>query len=246
MPKLLIYLLWVAPIVLQVAIAAVIIKRRLYRDVSWFLAYTIAEIVTSSAGLKTYSSAEAYFYTYFAGDAICIVIAFAVIYQLFCCLFRPYPGLQGLGKVLFLSAMVVLLVIASIVASHGANPDSGPIIKGILTVERSLRIVQAGLLLFLFLFSSSLGLTWRHYLFGIALGFGVFATVDLASLTVRTQLGLISADVASLVRSVAFNCAVLVWVVYTLQRDPSEFRIPEIPNHDLQKWDRALIQLLQR
>jgi len=142
--------------------------------------------------------------------------------------------------------MIVLLLTATAVAGYGANPDSGKIIAGILTAERSLRIIQAGLLLFLFLFSSSLGLTWRHYLFGIALGFGTFAIVDLASLAARAQLGHISADVVSLVRSVAFNCAVLIWVVYIFQRKPSEFQIPEIPTHDLEEWDRALVQLLQR
>jgi len=100
--------------------------------------------------------------------------------------------------------------------------------------------------MFLFIFASSLGLTWRHYVFGIALGFGIYAIVDLASLAARTQLGLISADVASVVRSVAFNCAVLIWVIYTLQPNPAESQIPEIPRHDLEKWDRALVQLLQR
>jgi len=96
MPIWLTYLLWVAPIVLQVAIAVAIVSRKLYRDAYWFLAYTVAEIATSAAGLSAYRvSPKAYFYTYFAGDALCIVLGFAVIYQLFSCVLRPYPG--GVG-----------------------------------------------------------------------------------------------------------------------------------------------------
>ena len=49
----------------------------------------------------------------------------------------------------------------------------------ITTLQRSVRIVQVGLILFLLLFSRFLGVSRKQISFGISLGFGLFAGVEL-------------------------------------------------------------------
>ena len=46
-----------------------------------------------------------------------------------------------------------------------------------------------GLLLSLFVLSRSLGLTWRSYSFGIALGYGTYAAIDFLLAAIRASTG---------------------------------------------------------
>jgi hypothetical protein len=115
-----------------------------------------------------------------------------------------------------------------------------------MLVERSVRVVQCGLLLFLFISSAYLGLSLRNHVFGVALGFGVFVGVQMAAIAMRTQAGLVTQDALNLVKMASYNCAVLVWMTYLLapQSADDEARVPVAA--EVKSWNRALLQLLQR
>jgi hypothetical protein len=113
-------------------------------------------------------------------------------------------------------------------------------------MERSVEIVQGGLLLLLFALSSSLGLKWKQQAFGIALGFGVVTSVDLAAFTLRARLGVSSRDVLSLISSAGYNCALLVWTVTFYAREPIRRQVQYVPHWDIESWNRALMDFLRR
>ena len=52
-------------------------------------------------------------------------------------------------------------------------------VHAVTTLQRSVRIVQLGLILFMILFSRFLGVSRKQISFGISLGFGLFAGVEL-------------------------------------------------------------------
>ena len=57
------------------------------------------------------------------------------------------------------------------------------ITNGIYLVERSVRMMQCGLVFFMLLFSEYLGISRRNVVFGIAVGFGFFAAVNMLVMT---------------------------------------------------------------
>jgi hypothetical protein len=59
---------------------------------------------------------------------------------------------------------------------------------------------------------------WRQPVFGIALGFGVFASVELILVSVVVWLGSGHAATISLVKSAAYNAVTLVWIGYLKQQ----------------------------
>jgi hypothetical protein len=113
-------------------------------------------------------------------------------------------------------------------------------------MERSVKIVQGGLLALLFVVSSSLGLQWKHDTFGIALGFGLIASVNLATFTLRAYLGAASTDILSLISNAGYDCAVAAWLVSLYARQPVHQFDQRIPTWDVESWNRALLGLLRR
>src|ERR1700720_603593 len=88
--------LWIAPHVLQLVIAVMLIRRRLIHEFPMFLAYTIFQSVQTAVLLiLDHSSAISptlYWNTDWAGLLVTIILRFAVIHEIFTCVFRNYPA----------------------------------------------------------------------------------------------------------------------------------------------------------
>src|ERR1043166_4361427 len=90
--------LWIAPHALQLIIAIVMIRRRLFNDFPLFLAYTIFQAIGSTIlfildhveAVSTYQ----YWYTHWVLSLISIGLRFGVIWEVFRHIFRDYAGLQ--------------------------------------------------------------------------------------------------------------------------------------------------------
>ena len=105
-----------------------------------------------------------------------------VIHEVFQDVFRQYHTLKDLGSVLFKWAALVMLLVAFVVAASSPSGYEGPIVQAIVTVQRCVRVAQVGLILFLMVFSRYLGSSWHQRSFGISLGLGVSAAVELGTL----------------------------------------------------------------
>jgi hypothetical protein len=241
------YLLWVASAVLLVLTAGSLVRHKLVRELPLFSLYVLFQVCRCFmlAGTHRIGYAE-YFYSYWAAQAISTVLGFGVLYELYCKLFCNYDAIQQLGGVLFGFAAVFLLAVAVLTAASAPGADSAGLIKALVLLERSVRVMQCGLLLFLFLLSFYFGLAWRNYLFGIALGFGVFASIELVAIAVRSQIGA-SADTAwSHVNGAAYSCGVLIWVCYLLAPKRAPQQSGAFPHNELEKWNQALLEILER
>lgn len=214
---------------------------------SSYLAFHIIETVTAFVILNRFGRASwAYFYQYWILQAIGFGLRFAVIYEIFYHLLKPYEGLRRASTLVFRWVGVVLLVIAIGVAIAGPSNEPAWAVAGAVVAERSINVVQCGLLVLLFLFASYFALTWRNYVFGIALGFGVIAAVELLASALATQSALFASGVFNLLPRISYDLAVIIWVAYLVSPEPSRIELKALPQHDLEKWNQELLQLLQR
>ena len=231
--------LWFAHPVLQAAVATAMLWRKLHRTFPVFFSYVVFQIVAFSL---TFPFRDERFYTFFfysfwATTGISVALGFKVIHEVFIDVFRPYHALRDLGTVLFKWAGLVMLMVAGVVAISVGPDRSEPLVSGILTLQRSVRVVQCGLVLFLLVFSRYLGTSWRQKSFGIALGFGSFAAVEL-SLVALSLREVFSQDLASLLNMVAYNISILIWLGYMLVKSPA--REPESYMLRPQRWEQGL------
>ncbi len=242
------YILWMVPAVLQLAIAGGMLRRGLHREFPFFFSYTVFQLLRAGALLLlVHQSYAVYFYVRWTAEIITVSLGFGVIYEILRHVLRPYEALWKTGQALIACAGV-LLVLFAVGTAVGAStaPEHSPLIAGIMVVGRSLRFVQCGLLVGLLLFFSYFAIAWRHYAFGIALGLGVFSSVELAATAARSEVGWIGNQTYSLVTRVAYTFAVMIWTAYLLRPEPVRLPAERVPQHPVEEWNRALQELWQR
>jgi hypothetical protein len=243
------YLLGLVPAVLQLVIAAVILRRGLVRQFPIFTTYTVyqvAAIAITYVALALHVSSLHYAYTYYPLQMFSIGLTFVVIYEIFKIVLEPYDALRRIWRALFVIAMLVLFGMAAVWVLYGSGMPADRLTQSMNMLERSLTVAQAGLLLLLFVLSSSLGLAWRSYSFGLALGFGTFAIVDLVLWSLRTQYGDQFWKPQSILNGLAYNVMIFIWAFYVLQPKGIAQPIRVVPYNDIAKWNEKLEELLKR
>jgi len=233
--------LWCAQPILESAVALALWHRGLRKKFPIFFTYLLTQVALFAItfplrGPETY---EWFFYVYWSGAAVSALLGFRVIHEVFLDVFRPYDTLKDLGTVLFKWAGVVMLMV-SVVVAFSSSASGDPLVQAVTTLQRSVRLVQCGLILFLLSFSRFLGVSRKQQSFGVALGFGLFASVELILIVLNAgrYLGVRS---ASLINLTMYDVAIVVWLTYALA--PSLAR-DVAPNHlQTQRWEQSLADL---
>ena len=235
-----------ASLALQVVIAAAMLWRRLFLQARYFFAYIVWQTFSVACLYEIIHKlpGKIYFYGFWINDAIDVMLALAILVEIFNRIFAPYEGIRGVARILFLSAAsLVVITSAAFLFFHHAK-YSIPVLTFVLVAERSVRILQLGLILALFVITRYLHLHWKNYLFGIALGFGFYAVTTLAVLVVRMTYGQPVMVVTNLLWGTGYCIAVLIWTAYVLQPDAATVPIVSLPSHELEKWDETLKRML--
>src|SRR6185503_188759 len=89
----------------------------------------------------------------------------------------------------FRIAIVVLLLAGVVVFLMQPPSHTSSLGVAVQAVEQAARIIEVGLLMILFGCSAAFGLHWKQAEFGIALGLGFFATLELLTVTLRPMVG---------------------------------------------------------
>ena len=231
---------------LQSWTAIVMVRRRLHRELPLFLAFILYDTICGVIAWFMRHQVPGYFYFYWIFEAVSSALGFAVIYEIFRNVVKRYQTIHRFGFLLYRWAAVLLLVLATITAAVGPGMDSAHIIEGILVLQRGVRIVQAGLLLVLFLFASYLGLSWRSNVFGVALGFGMYATADLVLVAIFAQAGASANEMYVWAKPIVYNLTTFVWIAYLLQRQDKGDTVVSPPKTETAGWNQALIEYLRR
>ena len=211
------YVLWLTAPTIQLGVLVVMYRRGLQREYPYFFNYTILSVVNEPIlfVMQRYSY-SLYYYSYWVSIALTFMVSFAVLYEIFQHAFRPYEALRDLGVILFRwSALVILLVAGMWAVTSSSQAQDGPVANALLLAGRSVRMMQCGLVFFLLLFSEYLGISRRNLLFGIALGFGLFASVNMLVVSGMSHAGVVHVSVLRWISSGAYNISALIWLGYT-------------------------------
>ncbi len=231
--------LWIAHPVLQSVIAAVMLRRQLHKKFKFFFAYVITQILIFAVIFPAHlrHNYATYFYLYWISNAIGVVLGFKIIHEIFLDVFRPFHTLRDLGTVLFKWAGLVMLLVAGVVSVSSSSSEMLPWMLAITTTQRCVRTIQVGMVLFLLFFANYLGVSRKQHSFGIALGLGGYAMVELA--LIASWLGHYLDNLAmDLVNMAAFNAALLTWLGYLLAKSPARESTAVLLQP--QRWEQSL------
>lgn len=249
--ELLRYYLWIAPHVLQLGIAGIMFRRQLVRLFPWFFAYTcfeVAEFVLLFSH-EIFKVGEIPYLSLFAvTGVVSTILRFGIILEILRELSSRYVVLTKVLRPLFQWTTIGLLIAALLLTVYAGGNRANQSWFVLNMLNRTVLILQTGLLAGLFLFSRYLTLSWRNQVFGIALGLGIYATVDLMTAAISAQAGYWHAELLDYISMGAYHLSALVWIFYLVRSEP--IRANALHNapaqHEIDAWSEELDRVLHQ
>lgn len=190
----------------------------------------------------------AYWYFFWSHELVDAVLSMMMVLEIFKTMLRTYPAIQRLLSRAALASLCGVAVVAAFMIWTAPDPDTrfGFITPICVLVARSADFLRFGLLFALFLFCRFLGLHWRNYIFGIAMGLGVSSALSALNDSMRLQITHGSLRLYEFGAPLSFDLGVLVWIYYfAFAKAEARVEQPtEVPV--LARWNSALEQLLAR
>lgn len=195
---------------------------------------------TCGTGLYT-----AYFYGYWLSYAAAAIAIFLVVQEVFHRVMEPVPGLRRLGLLAFRWVSVVTLVVgfgAVALPAISADGHGGSLASliGIIGLQamRCISILELCLLAFLALTIHTLGRTFRSRLFGISLGLGIQAGMELLASALLASHPALQSTANSFVQ-ISITIVLLTWTVYFAIPEPEAERNLVVlpPSSVMARWN---------
>jgi hypothetical protein len=242
--------LWVGPHVLQLGLAVLLWRRGLHRQFPYFFAYLILEAAEEftlyGLDVSPQVSPATWWHAFLTGSVLEGLLRFAVIAELLRHLLQRWPMLARLGRNVVGGVGGALILFAAVTDALRDPNQTNLLINIGHDLQQSFFLVQAGLILCIFLFATYFHVTWERVAFGIALGFAIVWCGHLAVWTALTTGILTSARARlDMMNMATYHVAVLVWLYHALVPEHAAEKPAEpIPDPNLDLWNRELERLL--
>ena len=181
------------------------------------------------------------YYIYPVLNFLLIGFEFFLMYEIFVAALKPYSALIDLGRMLFRWAGVFLLFAAVLTAFATSAPRGvDKITAATDLLERSMRLMECGLLLLFLLFERRLGLSWRSHSMSIALGLGSTAAAGLAVSYLRMRFPA-AYGILGIVENSCYFGAVVFWATFIARPVSERNNVLDSPSRLIfQRWNEAL------
>jgi len=248
--KFLFFYLWIAPHLLLMIVAALLLKRRLYTSFPAFTFYTCYEIaefaLLLAISVSGLNKGAILLHVYLVTLGVSTALRFGVLQEIFNNIFREHVQLHALARVSlrWTTGLLVAAAVLGAILEFAQTSDSA--IADVAWLGRGIALIQCGLVLFLLLFSRLFGLSLQSYVFGIALGFGILSSVEIANWALHAgELTDSMARALNLLPTGGYHVAVLVWIGYLVAPARKVLQPSDVPIGEVDQWNRELERFLQ-
>jgi hypothetical protein len=227
------------PSCLLLALFALLFRRRVYQTLPCFFAYAVFAVFADLARFLVHDHRRAYFFTYWITEAGYDLLGILVMYEVFRTvlgkLFRAWRG-----PAIFLTILAASFGL-SLARAHDVPSRLGGILFYIVLGETAVRFVQVFVFAGLVTLVPVLGLRWRQYSFGVATGFGLYATVMLLTTVKFSDFGTRFKLLWGWTSLVAYSLTVVIWIWFFSTPQKTETSVVELPSpNDLTRYKEAL------
>jgi len=227
----------------RLGLLAVAAKRKPSGDSLYFNTWMIFGTLVIFLGLPAlfWASCRQYFYVYWVLGFLYLALEFFVVYEIIGNALKPYSALIDLGKMLFTWAVLFLGVVAVITALTTVGAHQKKLDAAVVVLERSLRLIECGIVMLFFFFEKRLRLPWRNWNVSLLLGLGITAALDLLGSYVSEKLPA-QANAVDCVYSLFFLGVMAFWS-YSLsyKAASSKISVMDSPSRLIfQRWNESL------
>jgi hypothetical protein len=201
---------WYIPLGLLLLLLWVLLWRQAYKVCPWFFAYTAFATAAGFARFVIHGHRNAYYVTYWITEAGYDLLGILVMYEVLQTLLGGFTRPRW-RRLAFATVLVAAISIS--VARTDAVPSRIVGVPFYIVIgEIAVRFVQVFVFAGLVTLVPVLGLRWRQYPFGIATGFGLYATVMLLTTIKFSDFGTRFKMLWGWVSLVAYSAAVVIWI----------------------------------
>jgi hypothetical protein len=196
----------------------------------------------SGHGIERHLAYQIYFYVYWTSFALEAILSLLVIYGIFKLAMAPLKGLQTLGMLVFrwVAAISVAVAIGVAVTPHLNGIKF--MVAMITQLQQTSSILTLCLLLFVCFAIRPMGLSFRSRIFGVSLGLGFLATINLVnSAWIAHNPSIYS--LFSVINALAVGLTLLTWSAYFAFPEPKR-RIIVLPTTSpFLRWNQISMAL---
>jgi hypothetical protein len=183
-----------------------------------------------------------YFFVYWSSYAVEAVLALMVIYSIFKLAMAPLKGLQTLGMLIFRWVAAISVAVAVGVAFTPHISGTKFLVAMVTQLQQTSSILTLCLLLFVCFAIRPMGLSHRSRIFGVSMGLGMLATVNLVCTAWFTHNpGIYTA--LSTVMGIAECITLLTWSAYFAFPEPKRRMILLPTTSPFLRWNQISIAL---
>jgi hypothetical protein len=221
---------WLEPLTCLVGIIAIARAKQLgpYRFLAGLLAVHLLSICVlipllgyhKAFHLSISRAYTYYFYTYWASDAIEALLGFGIILSIYRLAMEPLEGLQRLGMLMFRWAAFISATLAVSIAVGPHVTSTSFITLSVGQLQQTQSVLTLCMLVFVCFAIHPMGLSYRSRVFGVCLGLGVLAAVQL----VATAWVAHAPDLYSLFSTLnggAVCVTFTIWAIYFFAPEPA-------------------------
>jgi hypothetical protein len=219
------YVVWGLAPVIQVGILWAIYARGLYREYPFFALYQLVQVLSEPVlFVMQRHSYSVYYWGYYISVALSALVSAAVLCEVVRSPFRT-GALSRRTAFLFATSVSIVFAVTAACMVTWVSTSAPAVLSSsidqvtntILLAQRSVRLLQCGFILLLMISWKSLRMPRRDPLFGIMLGFGVFATVSMIFAAAVSHGTFVHISTLRLINSVAYLVACVIWLVSVLR-----------------------------
>jgi hypothetical protein len=229
------------PLILLAVLFRILLKRRAYKFAPYFFAYVTFGVAAGLVRFIVHDRPGIYFETYWITEAGYDILGILVMYEVVHLTAGTLVRARASQLILF--TLLIIGIALSLVHSHSVPPKVDGIRLYIVLAEIAVRFVQVLVFAGLATLVPLIGLRWRQYPFGVATGFGLYATVMLLTTIKFSDFGTRFKLLWGWTSLVAYSLAVLIWIWFFSVPQKIENPVPELsaPSPgDLKKYKDAL------
>jgi hypothetical protein len=214
--------LWVAPHVLLIAVALLMVRRGLHKDFPIFFSYLFFGFLQFCLLFTMYyRGAPASWYV--TADMICrgsdIALRFGILHEMFESPLVHSVELHGTMARTLRWVTVSLVMLASVfIGSIYYNSLGHRLLEAYVTAE-GMNVAQCGLLVLVFLWHQFLGFRMSPFVFGIAVGMGLVSSLEPVIHAWKDSLVAQNSSVPDFLQMATYHCAVLIWLYFAQARE---------------------------
>lgn len=211
------------PLWLLALLLWVLLRRRAYRVFPWFFAYVAFGVAASVARFVTHNQPRPYFATYWISEAGYCLLGVMAMYEVIRSVLGNLP--RAWWSHLLFPAILLAGIGLSVARAHAAPSPFGGLRLWIVAGEIAVRFVQVFVFAGLASLIPLIGVRRSRYSFGVATGFGLYATVMLLSTSRFADTGMRYLLMWGVTSIAAYSVAVLIWIWFFLA--PAKVAGPE-------------------